>query len=64
MVGVGLRGFSSARVSVGPRANGGTAEGSVAFRLRSGLGDRKGEGDDEGKGEDRESVLRYNGPPG
>ena len=32
--------------------------------LRSGLGDRKGEGDDEGKGEDRESVLRYNGPPG
>ena len=36
----------------------------MRFRLRSGLGDRKGEGDDEGKGEDRESVLRYNGPPG
>ena len=55
MVGVGLRRFSSAW---------GLAEGSVAFRLGSGLGDRKGEGDDEGKGEDRESVLRYNGPPG
>ena len=52
---MGLRRFSSAW---------GLAEGSVAFRLGSGLGDRKGEGDDEGKGEDRESVLRYNGPPG